>query len=56
LGATGLIAPDDGGKELFIHHSAMSGEGSKTLAEGARVEYEVEEGPQARDLGDVAAV
>jgi cold shock protein len=50
---------DDGGKDVFVHHSAISGQGYKTLAEGARVEYEVEEGPkgpQARDVRAVASV
>src|SRR5713101_4305819 len=49
----GFIAQDDGGTDVFVHHSAIRGEGYKSLAEGARVEYEVEEGPkgpQARDV------
>ena len=55
----GFITQDDGGKDVFVHHSAISGQGYKTLAEGARVEYEVEEGPkgpQARDVRAVALV
>jgi cold shock protein len=55
----GFITQDDGGKDVFVHHSAISGQGYKTLAEGARVEYEVEEGakgPQARDVRAVASV
>jgi len=49
----------DGGKDVFVHHSAISGEGFKSLAEGAKVEYQVEEGPkgpQARDVSVVAPV
>jgi cold shock protein len=42
----GFITQDDGGKDVFVHHSAISGEGHKSLAEGAKVEYEVEEGPK----------
>jgi cold shock protein len=42
----GFITQDDGGKDVFVHHSAISGEGYKSLAEGAKVEYEVEEGPK----------
>ncbi len=43
----GFITPDDGSKDVFVHHSAIQGEGYKSLAEGAKVEYEVEEGRRA---------
>jgi CspA family cold shock protein len=55
----GFITPDAAGKDVFVHHSAISGEGFKSLAEGAKVEYEVEEGPkgpQARDVSVVTSV
>jgi cold shock protein len=55
----GFITQDDGGKDVFVHHSAITGEGYKSLAEGAKVEYEVEEGPkgpQARTVSVVASV
>jgi CspA family cold shock protein len=55
----GFIAADDGSKDVFVHHSAISGEGFKSLAEGAKVEYEVEEGPkgpQAQSVSVVASV
>jgi len=42
----GFITPDDGSKDVFVHHSAIVGEGFRSLAEGAKVEYEVEEGPK----------
>ena len=42
----GFIAQDEGGKDVFVHHTAIAGEGYKTLAEGTKVEYEVEEGPK----------
>src|SRR5919204_16826 len=40
----GFISPDEGSKDLFVHHSNIAGEGFKTLAEGAKVEYEAREG------------
>jgi CspA family cold shock protein len=46
----GFIAPDDGGKDVFVHHSSIEGEGFRSLAEGDKVEFEVIEdtkGPKA---------
>jgi CspA family cold shock protein len=54
-----FITPDDGSRDVFVHHSPIRGEGYKSLAEGARVEYEVEEeprGPRALDVRAVASV
>ena len=42
----GFITPDEGTKDVFVHHSAIAGEGFKTLAEGAKVSYDAESGPQ----------
>src|SRR5215211_4700015 len=42
----GFITPDDSGKDLFVHHTAIQGGGFKTLAEGAKVSYDSEEGPK----------
>jgi cold shock protein len=49
----GFITPDDGGKDLFVHHSGLLGEGFKSLAEGAKVEFEPsqgQKGPQATNV------
>jgi CspA family cold shock protein len=53
----GFIAPSDGSKDVFVHFSALQGEGFKTLAEGASVEFELaqgEKGPQAQNVRVVA--
>ena len=52
----GFIAPADGGKDVFVHYTAVSGEGFKTLAEGAQVEFEVEEGPKGPQAQNVSIV
>ena len=49
----GFITPDEPGKDLFVHHSAIQGGGFKSLAEGAKVEYEATDGakgPEARNV------
>ena len=40
----GFITPDDGGKDLFVHHSEIKSEGYATLKDGQKVEYEVGQG------------
>ena len=49
----GFIAPEDGGDDVFVHHSNIDVEGYRTLAEGQRVEYEPgqgRKGPEATKL------
>jgi cold shock protein len=40
----GFITPDDGSRDCFVHHSAIQGDGFKTLTEGEAVEFEITEG------------
>jgi len=49
----GFIEQDGGGKDLFVHHSAIQGEGFKSLAEGDRVSFDVVQsakGPAAENV------
>ncbi len=52
----GFITPDDQSKDLFVHHSAIAGEGFKTLAEGAKVSYDAEEGDKGPKAANVQPV
>jgi cold shock protein len=42
----GFISPDEGGKDVFVHHTAIVADGFRTLSEGAKVEFEVTDGPK----------
>jgi len=42
----GFISPEDGGTDVFAHFSAIEMDGFKTLKEGQRVEYDVQDGPK----------
>jgi CspA family cold shock protein len=52
----GFITPDDGEKDLFVHHTAIVGSGFKSLAEGAKVEYEEELGPKGPNAANVRTI
>jgi CspA family cold shock protein len=52
----GFITPDEGGKDLFVHHSNIEGAGFKTLAEGAKVEFEAREGQKGPEATNVVLV
>lgn len=49
----GFIAPDDGGSDVFVHFSAIAADGFRTLAEGQKVTFEVEDGPKGPQAKDV---
>ena len=49
----GFITPNGGGKDLFVHYSQISGSGFKTLAEGAKVEFEAREGQKGPEATNV---
>ena len=42
----GFISPSNGSKDVFVHHSAIQGQGFKTLAEGQQVKYEIKQTPK----------
>jgi cold shock protein len=42
----GFITPQDGSKDVFVHHSAVQGAGFKSLTEGQKVTFDVEQGPK----------
>ena len=52
----GFITPEDGSKDCFVHFSAIHGSGFRTLAEGAKVEFDVvqgQKGPAAENISVV---
>jgi len=51
----GFITPDNGGKDLFVHHSGIAGRGFKALQEGQKVEFEVGEGQKGPCATNVTA-
>ena len=52
----GFIAPEDGAKDVFVHFNSIAGSGFKTLAEGARVEFDVEQGAKGPQATNVVVV
>ena len=52
----GFIKPDDDGKDLFVHFSGIAGNGFRTLAEGAKVSYEAEQGPKGPSAVNVQVI
>jgi CspA family cold shock protein len=52
----GFIAPDEGSKDLFVHHSSIVGEGFKSLTEGSKVEFEQREGAKGPEATNVVGI
>jgi CspA family cold shock protein len=52
----GFITPDEGGKDLFVHFSAIQGSGFKTLAENQKVQYDAAEGPKGPQATNIRLV
>jgi cold shock protein len=52
----GFIAQSEGGDDVFVHFSAIEGQGYKSLDEGATVEYEIEQGPKGPQARNVSLV
>lgn len=48
----GFIAPEEG-NDVFVHYSAITGDGYKTLEEGMDVEFEIKEGPKGQEAANV---
>ncbi len=50
----GFIKPDEGSKDLFVHHSSIAGSGFRSLPEGTRVSYDLSEGAKGSQATNVA--
>jgi len=49
----GFISPSDGSSDVFVHFSAITGDGFKSLAEGQSVNFDVEDGPKGPQASNV---
>ena len=52
----GFITPEEGGKDLFVHHTNIVSEGFRSLSEGQQVEFEVGQGPKGEHATQVTTV
>lgn len=51
----GFITPDDGGQDLFAHHTAINMQGFKSLKDGQKVSFEVVQGPKGAQASNIEA-
>lgn len=49
----GFVTPEGSGKDIFVHFSALQGEGFKTLAEGQRISFDITQGPKGEQASNV---
>ena len=49
----GFITPEGGAKDVFVHHTAIQGDGFKSLADGQSVEFEITDGPKGEQATNV---
>jgi len=52
----GFITPDEGDKDLFVHHTGITGDGYRSLQEGSKVSYEAEQGDKGPKAVNVTAL
>jgi CspA family cold shock protein len=52
----GFITPDDGDKDLFVHHTGINGEGYRSLQEGSKVSYDAEQGDKGPKAVNVSSI
>ncbi|MBI2446970.1 MAG: cold-shock protein [Candidatus Omnitrophica bacterium] len=52
----GFITVDNGGKDVFVHHSAIKGDGFKSLNEGQRVKFEITKGEKGDQASNVVTI
>ncbi|MDQ3646239.1 MAG: cold shock domain-containing protein [Actinomycetota bacterium] len=50
------MEPDDGSRDLFVHHTNIVAEGHRGLAEGAKVQFDARQGPKGPEAKDVALI